>query len=41
MWKEEQGQLVQHFEFKDFVQAFDFLKMVADLAEEHGHHPEI
>ena len=41
MWKEENDQMVQHFEFADFIEAFEFLKKVAELAEEHHHHPEI
>ena len=40
-WKEEDNKLVQHFEFKDFSEAFAFLSRVALLAEKHNHHPEI
>lgn len=40
-WKEEENKLVQHFEFKDFSEAFAFLSRVALLAEKHNHHPEI
>lgn len=32
---------MQHFEFKDFSEAFAFLSRVALLAEKHNHHPEI
>lgn len=39
MWKEEDNQLVKHFKFKDFKQAFDFMTRVADLAEKLDHHP--
>jgi 4a-hydroxytetrahydrobiopterin dehydratase len=40
MWKEENNQLVKHFEFKDFSTAFDFMSRVASIAEEMNHHPE-
>jgi 4a-hydroxytetrahydrobiopterin dehydratase len=39
MWKEENNQLKQSFEFKDFVQAFAFMTQVAFAAEKMGHHP--
>jgi 4a-hydroxytetrahydrobiopterin dehydratase len=29
------------FKFKDFAEAFAFVKRAADLAEEEGHHPDI
>lgn len=41
MWHEEDDQLIKNFQFKDFVEAFEFLKKVATIAEEQGHHPEI
>ncbi|MFW5707954.1 MAG: 4a-hydroxytetrahydrobiopterin dehydratase [Bacteroidota bacterium] len=40
MWKEENNQLVKHFEFKDFNQAFAFMTRVAIAAEKMNHHPE-
>jgi 4a-hydroxytetrahydrobiopterin dehydratase len=40
MWKEENNQLIRHFEFRNFVEAFAFMTRVAFLAEKHGHHPE-
>jgi 4a-hydroxytetrahydrobiopterin dehydratase len=40
MWKEENNQLIKHFEFDDFVSAFDFMARVAVIAEELNHHPE-
>lgn len=40
MWKEENNQLVQNFEFNDFVAAFSFMTRVAFAAEKMGHHPE-
>ncbi len=39
MWKEENNQLIRHFEFADFSSAFAFMTRVALLAEQHGHHP--
>ena len=32
--------LVADFEFRDFVEAFEFMTAVAVLAEELNHHPE-
>ena len=40
MWEEKDGVLYRKFEFKDFKQAFDFMKRVADLAERQNHHPK-
>lgn len=40
MWKEDNNQLIRHFEFRNFVEAFAFMTRVAFLAEKHGHHPE-
>jgi len=40
MWKEENNQLVRHFEFGDFTEAFAFMTRVAFIAEKHNHHPE-
>jgi 4a-hydroxytetrahydrobiopterin dehydratase len=39
MWKEENNQLKQSFEFNDFVEAFAFMTQVAFAAEKMGHHP--
>ncbi|HET8573999.1 MAG TPA: 4a-hydroxytetrahydrobiopterin dehydratase [Edaphocola sp.] len=39
MWTEENNQLRQTFEFKDFSEAFAFMARVALLAEQQGHHP--
>jgi 4a-hydroxytetrahydrobiopterin dehydratase len=33
--------LLRRFEFRDFVQAMEFVNRVAGLAEEQGHHPDI
>lgn len=40
MWKEENNQLVRHFQFRDFSEAFAFMTRVAFIAEKHNHHPE-
>ena len=40
-WREEQGELVRDFKFKDFAEAMGFVNRVADLAEEANHHPDI
>jgi 4a-hydroxytetrahydrobiopterin dehydratase len=39
MWKEENNQLKQIFEFNDFVEAFGFMTQVAFAAEKMDHHP--
>jgi 4a-hydroxytetrahydrobiopterin dehydratase len=39
MWKEENNQLTQTFEFKDFIDAFAFMTKVALIAEKMNHHP--
>jgi len=40
MWREKNNQLVKEFAFKDFKEAFEFMKKVAEIAEEMDHHPE-
>jgi 4a-hydroxytetrahydrobiopterin dehydratase len=40
MWKEENNQLVRHFKFRDFTEAFAFMTRVALMAEKQNHHPE-
>lgn len=40
-WIEEKDKLVRKFEFENFIAAFTFLNKVAELAEQHRHHPEI
>ena len=40
-WKEEDSKLTKNFEFENFVQAIDFVKNIAPLAEEMNHHPDI
>lgn len=39
MWKEENNQLCKKFTFPTFMEAFDFMSMVAVIAEEMNHHP--
>jgi len=40
MWQEKDNALVANLAFKDFVDAFAFMTIVAELAEAHQHHPE-
>ena len=40
MWKEENNQLVRHYEFKNFSEAFAFMTRVAFIAEKFDHPPE-
>lgn len=39
MWKKENNQLIRHFEFKNFIDAFAFMSKVALVAEKMNHHP--
>jgi 4a-hydroxytetrahydrobiopterin dehydratase len=38
-WEDKNGELYCKFEFKDFKEAFEFMKRVAEAAEEQNHHP--
>ena len=38
---EGSARIVRRFEFRDFVQAMEFVNRVAGLAETQGHHPDI
>ena len=40
-WHEQEGEIVRHIEFPDFVAAVDFVNSVAAKAEAAGHHPDI
>jgi len=40
MWQDKNNQLYKKFEFKDFKEAFDFMKKVAEAAEQANHHPK-
>jgi ribonuclease HI/pterin-4a-carbinolamine dehydratase len=39
MWQEINNELYKEFTFKDFAQAFDFMRAVAAAAEKRQHHP--
>jgi 4a-hydroxytetrahydrobiopterin dehydratase len=43
LWSLQEGatRLSRRFEFKDFVQAMEFVNRVAEIAEAEGHHPDI
>ena len=40
-WQLQDGEIVMHVEFPDFITAFGFITSVAMLAERHNHHPTI
>lgn len=40
-WKVENKQLAREFQFRDFVDALDFVNKVGVAAEEINHHPDI
>ena len=40
-WNETPAHLEREFQFVDFRTAMAFLNRVAEVAEAHGHHPEI
>ncbi len=39
-WSLKQKKLTREFKFKDFTQAFAFMKQVAKIADTLNHHPE-
>lgn len=39
-WEERDGCLRREFGFADFATAFAFMTQVAEVAEEHDHHPD-
>ncbi len=39
-WKIKDGKLFKEFKFLDFDQAFEFMSLVAIMAEAMDHHPE-
>ena len=41
MWAEENGKLVNRYEFKDFKAAILFINDLAKICDEVNHHPEI
>ncbi|MCH7568818.1 MAG: 4a-hydroxytetrahydrobiopterin dehydratase [Nanoarchaeota archaeon] len=40
-WSLEDNTIVKISEFKDFKEALDFVNKVGEIAEKHGHHPDI
>src|SRR3972149_9839037 len=40
-WTLEGDRIRRHFRFRDFKGAMRFVNLVADLAEEEGHHPDL
>lgn len=38
-WTEQHNKLVKLFQFKDFNEAFEFMRQVAALADQMDHHP--
>ena len=40
-WNEVQGALQRGFRFGNFTEAIAFVNRLAELAEEHDHHPDI
>ena len=40
-WELEKGKLTRVVEFEDFMEAIDFVNLLAEVAEEEGHHPDI
>ena len=40
-WTLEDQKIKKLFKFKDFISAIKFVNIVADIAEEQNHHPDI
>ncbi len=40
MWRESDAGLCLNLSFRDFKEAFQFMTDVAELAEQHQHHPD-
>jgi 4a-hydroxytetrahydrobiopterin dehydratase len=40
-WRREGDAIVRDLEFKDFAAAMEFVDVVAGIAEERNHHPDI
>ena len=40
-WRRDGNAIVRDFKFKDFAEAVEFVKVVAGIAEERNHHPDI
>nr|WP_301002195.1 4a-hydroxytetrahydrobiopterin dehydratase [Capsulimonas corticalis] len=41
MWTRDGNMLVRTFQFKDFIQALQFVNQAAETAESINHHPDI
>lgn len=40
-WSTDGPAIKKEWQFRDFVQALAFINKIAQLAERHGHHPEL
>jgi len=40
-WELDGGTIKREWNFRDFAEAMDFINMIAVIAENHNHHPEI
>ena len=40
-WADDGDAIRKLFQFEDFITAMTFVNRVAELAEQHGHHPDI
>ena len=40
-WETDKKKIERVFEFDDFTAAIDFVNLVAEIAEEQEHHPDI
>ena len=40
-WEFDKNAIKREWIFKDFIEAMDFINMIAVMAENHNHHPEI
>ena len=40
-WETDKKKIERTFEFDDFVAAIEFVDLVAEIAEEQEHHPDI
>lgn len=39
-WTKHNQALSRQLQFNDFIQAFDFMTQVANIADAHDHHPQ-
>lgn len=40
-WQLDGNAIIREWIFKDFIEAMDFINIIAVIAENHNHHPEI